>query len=130
MKNLIKTSITFLYIFFAQVYPIVHWHPDEHQDDMELRLSVHPPDFPVDDHNHQHPDEHEHDDSHFVGNWDYTIQSNTFDLNLAEKHFVKYESFTYESQVLNRKPQDIPLKLPRHFLSKFLLNRAPPNTCL
>jgi hypothetical protein len=130
MNKLIRISTILIYILFAQVYAIVHWHAHEHDDQIELRLSVHPPEFPLDNHDHDdhhdHEGEHEHEETHFDGDWDYTFPSNTFSLKLAEQPFFTSEFFDYESQVLNRKPQEIPLKIPRHYLPLTIPGRAPP----
>ena len=130
MKNLIRISTILVYILFTQVYSVVHWHAHEDHDQIELRLSVHPPEFPLDDHGHEDhqndSSEHEPNDHHFVGDWDYTYSSNTISYKLAEKPFFICEFFDHESQVLKRKPQEFPLKLPRHYLPKILPNRAPP----
>jgi hypothetical protein len=134
MNKLLRITTIFIYILFAQVYSVVHWHAQEDHDQIELRLSVHPPEVPLDEHDHEdhqnHSGEHEPNDHHFVGDWNYTIPSNTLSFKLAEQPFFISEFFNHKSQVLNRKPQEIPLKLPRHYLPIFLLNRAPPYSCL
>ncbi len=130
MIRIIRISSIIIYLLFTQVWSIVHWHADEHHGEIEIRLSVHPPEFPIDDYDHEDhhdkPEEHEHDDTHFVGNWDYTFQAKTFSFKLAEPLLVSIKSLKYKSQVLNRTPQEIPQKYLRQYLHVAIPNRAPP----
>jgi len=127
MKSIVKISILLSYIIFAQVYPIVHWHAQEHHDKVELQLSVHPPEVGEDDYDqHNHTDEHEHEDVHFEGDWDYTLLAKTFSFIIFEQQLPIIEILIDEPQVLNRKPNDIPLKLPHHYLQTAIPDRAPP----
>jgi hypothetical protein len=108
----------------------VHWHAQEHHDKIELHLSVHPPEFPIDNHDHDgqqdHKSEHEHEDTHFVGDWDYTFQTKTFSFKIAVQPLDNIDILNNEPKVLSRKPQDIPLKFTQHYLQVGIPNRAPP----
>ncbi|KAA3616771.1 MAG: hypothetical protein D8M58_17340 [Calditrichaeota bacterium] len=130
MNHLIKISIILLYIVFAQIYPVVHWHAQEHHDDVAFRLSVHPPEvqldsFDHDDHNDQ-ADEHEHEDTHFDGDSDYTIHAKTTNSIITAKTLKSYVASEIEPQVLSRIPRYIPLKIPSQYLPLSFPNRAPP----
>jgi len=131
MNRILKISILFFYVFFTQVYPVVHWHAQEHDEDVELRLSVHPPEIllhdSIHDDHHDKADEHEHEDIHFEGDFDYTFQSKTIvsttlfkSLNVSEVLYFK------PSQPLSRAPIHTPLKIPSQYLSITIPNRAPP----
>jgi len=130
MKRIITISSIIIYLLFSQVWSIVHWHADEHHGELEIRLSVHPPDLPADDHDHEdHHDksgEHDHNDTHFVGDWDFTFQAKTTSFKLAETLLVSINNLKSKSQVLNRTPKDIPLKCFRQYLHVAIPNRAPP----
>jgi hypothetical protein len=130
MDRIIKISCIIIYLLFTQVWSIVHWHADERHGKIEIRLSVHPPDLLIDDHDHEDhhdtPEEHEHDDTHFVGDWDYTYRVNTTIIESASPLLICIYSLIPESQVLDRAPQDIPLKFTQHYLQVVIPNRAPP----
>ena len=130
MNKISTISSLIFYLLFTQVWSIVHWHADEHHSEIEIRLSVHPPELPIDDHDHEDhhdkPEEHEHNDTHFVGEWDYTFLAKTFSFKLAKPLLVSINSLKYKSQVLNRTPQEIPLKFLRQYLHVAIPNRAPP----
>ncbi len=130
MNSIIKISCIFFYLFFAQMYPIVHWHAQEHHDNIDLRLSVHPPEFPIDNHDHDdqedHASEHEHEDTHFVGDWDYTFRAKTFSFKITVQPLDDIDILNNEPKVLSRKPQDIQLKFTQHYLQVGIPNRAPP----
>jgi hypothetical protein len=129
MNNLIKTITITVYILFTQVYSVVHWHSDDHRDGIQLEVSIHPPELPVDDfHNDpgHHTGEDNHDDNHFVGTKDYTFTSTIFPVKIESLSYIIQKNTEQESQVLNRKPRDIPPKLPRENLQEILPNRAPP----
>jgi hypothetical protein len=130
MNNIIKISSIIIYLIFTQVWSVVHLHADERHGEIEIRLSVHPPDLPIDDHDHEdHHDkseEHEHTDTHFVGDCDYTFRINTFNFESAPPLLIGVSSLIPKSQVLDRTPQDIPLKITQHYLQIAIPNRAPP----
>ena len=115
------------------MYPIVYWHEDEHDDKIKFHLSVHPPELLLDvqDHadHHDHLCEHDHEEDHFVGDRDYTLQSKSFRIQITKEQFFFYKFFGHESQVLKYKPTEIPLKFPGHYIAKNLANRAPPYSC-
>ncbi len=130
MNSIIKISSIIIYLLFTQVWSIVHWHADEHHGEIEIRLSVHPPDLPIDNYDHEDhhdkPEEHEHNDTHFVGYWDYTFRVNTFSFESAPLLLIGIYNLIPKSQVLNRTPQEIPLKYLRQYLHVAIPNRAPP----
>ena len=134
MNRIIKISCLITYLLFALVYPIIHFHAQEHHDEIEIRLSIHPPELISDKHSHdhehsdehKHTDGHKHDDTHFAGDWDYTLQINSFSFKISEKQLFEVEILDEEHQVLSRKPQDIPLKLPPGFRLLNISERAPP----
>ena len=130
MKRIIRINSIIIYLLFTQVGSIVHWHADEHHDEIEIRLSVHPPELPIDDHyhegHHDKPEEHEHNDTHFVGDLDYTFRVNTFNFESAPPLLISINSLIPKSQVLDRTPQDIPLKFTQHYLQVGNPRRAPP----
>lgn len=130
MNRIITINSIIFYLLFTQVWSIVHWHADEHHGEMEIRLSVHPPELPIDDHNnedhHDKTEEHGHKNTHFIGDWDYTFQSKTLSFKLAEPLLVNINNFKSKSQVLNCAPQEIPLKCFRKYLHAAIPNRAPP----
>ena len=130
MNRIIRISSIIIYLLFTQVLSIVHWHADEHHGEIEIRLSVHPPELPIDDHDHEdhhdRPEEHEHNHTHFVGDWDYTFRVNTFSFESAPPLLISIHSLNPKSQILDRTPQDIPLKFTQHYLQVAIPNRAPP----
>jgi hypothetical protein len=130
MNNLIKIASIVVYIFFAQVYPIVHWHPDDHHNDIGLHMSEHSPELPLNDHHHDdhpgHTDELEHGDCFFVSSQDYTIASSTSTLKLITQTYITKNFIDPDSQILNHKPKEVPLNLAKHNLPDILPNRAPP----
>ncbi|KAA3614134.1 MAG: hypothetical protein D8M58_18235 [Calditrichaeota bacterium] len=130
MHIIIKIISLLIYVFFTQVYPVVHWHAQEHQNDVELQISIHPPDVIVDNHDHGehhgHNDEHEHEDTHFDGDSDYTIHAKTTNSIITAKTFKSYVASEIEPQVLSRIPRYIPLKIPSQYLPLSFPNRAPP----
>ena len=93
MNRITKFSILLIYFFFAQVYPVVHWHAQEHHGDLELQLSIHPPEIDLEniDH-HEQTDEHEHQDSHYKGDLDYTLQIKTTLAKIISKPFAVFET--------------------------------------
>jgi hypothetical protein len=127
---MIKTGSILIYILFAQVYPVVHWHAYQHHDGLELRLSVHPPEFPVDTERHdshdKQSDSHEHEHVHFEGNWEYTFQIKIFSTVISKQFYPNIDSADIEQRILNRQPLDIPLKIPGHYLPLTISDRAPP----
>ena len=120
-----------IYILFAQVSPYVHWHAHEHQGEIDLRVSIHPPEIITDIHKHDdHHDqaqEHEHDDFHFIVDSDYINQVKTLTSFFTDHPFIIIDYLVDENQVLDRKPQDIPLKLLWHYLPSIVSYRAPPH---
>lgn len=130
MKRTIKISGLFLYILFTQVYPVVHWHAQEHQGDVELHLSVHPTELTLDtfdhDDHHDKSDEHEHEDIHFDADWEYILQTKTLHSPITVKAFQNFESLDIKPQVLSRIPKYIPLKVPSQYSPLSFPNRAPP----
>lgn len=131
--RLLKIGYIFIYILFTQVYTSVHLHAYEHQDKIEIELSVHPPEFSKNHHghdeHHDHATEHEHEDLHFVGDWEYNFQSRTFSPVLIVNSIIFHEIIDDEPPVLTRMPRDFPLKLPESFLPSILPERAPPQPC-
>jgi hypothetical protein len=132
MNRIIKITLLLIYVFFTQVYPVVHWHAQEHDNDVELCLSVHPPQvlFANFDHNNHHdqPDADEHEDNHFECDWEYTFQSKTIDSAISFKALYDSETQDFEPQPLNRVPRHFPLKFTSQYLSLTAPNRAPPFT--
>jgi hypothetical protein len=130
MNRIIKVSNLLIYILFTQVYPSVHWHAQEHHDDVELKLSVHPPEVIMDnfdhDNHHDQDDGHEHEDTHFDGDRDYIFQAKTISYTFAVKTFKDFVTLDSEPQVLSRIPKYIPLKIPSQHLPLTIPNRAPP----
>ncbi len=130
MNRIIRISSIIIYLLFTQVWSIVHWHADEHHGEIEIRLSVHPPELPIDDHDHKdhhdRPEEHEHNHTHFVGDWDYTFRVNTFNFESAPPLLIGIYSLVPKSQVLDRTPQNIPPKFTQYYLQVSIPNRAPP----
>ena len=130
MNNIIKISSIVIYLIFTQVWSVVHLHADERHGEIEIRLSVHPPELAIDDHDHEDhhdkPEEHEHDDTHFVGDWDYTYRVNTYSFESATPLLIGIYSLIPESQELDRSPQEIPLKFTRHYLQVGIPHRGPP----
>ena len=130
MIRIIRISNIIFYLLFTQVGSIVHWHADEHHGEIEIRLSVHPPELPVDDHDHKDhhdkPEEHEHNDTHFVADLDYTFRVNTFSFESTPPSLIGIYSLIHLSQLLDSTPQDIPLKFTQHYLQIGIPLRAPP----
>ena len=128
MNNFIKISIIFCYILFAQVYPVVHWHAHEHQDEIELHICTHPPDLLTNENeaDHDHLCTHEHEDTHFNGDWDYTIQKRTSSLKLAKQLLVSTNILSDPPKVYRQTTQEIEPKLPHDYLQVTFPDRAPP----
>ena len=63
-NKIVKINFLLIFIFFTQISPFIHWHAHEHRGEVDLRVSVHPPEFPIEDNTHDdHHDqvgEHEH----------------------------------------------------------------------
>ena len=130
MNKIIKISSLFIYVLFTQVYPVVHWHAQEHHSDVELQISIHPSKIIVDnfdhDEHHDQNDEHEHEDTHFDGDTDYTLQAKTTNSIFIAKAIKSYVTSEIEPQVLSRIPRYIPLKIHSQYLHLSFPNRAPP----
>lgn len=132
MNRIIKISIFFIYALFTQVYPVVHWHAQEHHDDVEIQLSFHPPEMNMDNFDHDtHHDqtdkhEHEHENSHIDGDWEYTFQVKNTKSPITVMSFLNFELADIETQVLSKIPKHIPLKIPDQYIPLSFPSRAPP----
>jgi len=131
-KITIIISLLF-YILFTQVYPVVHWHAHEHQDGIELHLIAHPPEFSADgvnhDKNHEHSDANGHHESHFDGDWNYTLQSKPVRVQFRTQQFFFCEVLNIKSHTILVFTHEVPFLLPRYILPESLSNRAPPSFC-
>ena len=130
MNRIIRIRPLYIYILFTQVYPVVHWHAQEHHDEIEIRLSIHPPEVLLDhsdhDDHHNKNDKHENEDTHFDGDTDYTLQTKTTNSKITAKTIKSYLILEIEPQVLSRIPRFMPLKIPGQYLPLSFPNRAPP----
>jgi hypothetical protein len=129
MIRLAKISCLITYIFFTQISPFIHWHVHEHQGEMDFQLSVHPPEFPLENHahddHHDGTDEHQHQDTHLDTEQDYTLQVKTLSITATE-HTIQIINISDNHKPFILTPLDIPFKVPRHYLAASLPDRAPP----
>jgi len=129
MKKLIPIYSLIIYVFFMQIYPVVHWHAQEHNDNIELKISIHPPQLsePVeqDDH-HKHASDHDHQDVHFETDQHYTYPVNSYSTHITINTLIEFHNIDLKTQVVIRKPLDVPLKIPHACLQKITPLRAPP----
>ena len=133
MKNSFKICVLFVYFLFSQVYPFVHKHAGQDHYDLELNLFLQAPEISDCGHEHEshhpHAHEHAHHDAHFLGDWEYTFQMPVMFFSIETPIVICFETPLEETSVLIGKPQDIPLKLPRDYLTGILPDRAPPQFC-
>lgn len=127
MKKTVKLLAIISYILFTQVYPVVHLHAQEHTDQFELKISVHPPEFSDQNNHHDdHEDSHNHEDTHFDTDCNYTYPVNTYNFISNVQILREVIDFDIEANVVVRKVYDIPIKIPQYYLSDTSLLRAPP----
>ena len=133
MKNFIKISSVIFYILLTQVYPGLHWHAHEHHDEVELTLSIHPPELPVDEHDqsgqHDHRGDHDHEKTHFSGNWDYTFQSRTLRINSTVQQILAVVDADPGLQIYIPLQEEQPSNFHHDYISRALSQRAPPLYC-
>ena len=119
-----------IFLLFSQVSANVHWHVDEYDNDLEIRLSIHPSELVNVNYSNTHHndpiDHHDHNDLHFESNDNFTRRPNSnisqiFKSNLTEKFStpIKLKVFTYNyiDVVLFRAPCSLQSKIS---------DRAPP----
>ena len=133
MKSILKISYLVIYVFFMQISPFVHWHVHDHQGELNIQVSVHAPEFPVEHHAHDDHhvgmDEHQHRDIHLDADRDYTIQVKTINRTPTNLTFTII-NIPNDNKEYYLTPPDIPLKVPRHYLATVLPDRAPPHLTL
>lgn len=133
MKVMQKISILIIYFIFSQVYPFVHWHAHEHHDELKVELSVHPPEYPVENHDHEEHSDHAHahhpNNIQFIGDKNYTTPVKNFKLIISEQIFFSFVTIEYKPHILSHAPLEYPLKFPQDKLLKIIPQRAPPEIC-
>jgi hypothetical protein len=58
--------VIFHFLYFAQIYPFIHFHPVNHQGGLRIEVHLHLMDYHDDDHA-------DHHDDHFHGGKDHLI---------------------------------------------------------
>jgi len=130
MNKTINIISVIFYILFTQVYPVVHWHAHDDQNEIELHVVVHPPDFPTDgaghkDH-HEHSGAHDQHMSHFDGDWNYTDQSKPAKIQISKYFYSHSEHLNLEIQIIKSNNDEESNTLSSfNYLSRHS-NRAPP----
>ena len=125
---MIRVLSLILYILFMHVYPVVHWHAHEHDGDMGVHASVHPPNMSIETHDHDHHDEeHAHEDDHVDGTWEFVSQNQSIRFVPIVHILFHFEQVELDAQIHSRLPREYPLKLPRDHLPTTESNRAPPS---
>ncbi len=124
------TSLIF-YLIFTQVYPVLHVHAHEHHGEIEFQISLHPPELPFEQHEHEddHHDHehHEHDETHFQGSIDYTIRSHKLLVKDILQVVTPVSINIDEQPVLTLESTELPLRIsPSHWYAGNYL-RGPPN---
>lgn len=140
MIRIIKYFTLASYILFAQAQGFVHFHVHDHHDEVTFRVSVHPPDIPVDDHlpedhdkhghhhemDHNHQEDHSHDDAHSEAKGDFTFRIKA--LNSVQIQGVSSQETFHEkiSAPTGFYPVQQSLLLLGEYLPSGISSRAPP----
>ncbi len=127
-KSVTFLFLSFLFLFYTQVYPFVHFHHFEDGHESRIKVSAHPisPE-PIGNHVNQHKhQQHDENDLHFIGDWEYInnkpVQNIQIDFPVFFFSQLAFDHQFKEVEVFNyTEPEVIPL-LFRIPPSK----RAPP----
>ena len=130
MKISKQISIIIFSFLIAHVYSFVHWHAHEDENQIEIHLSVHPPDLPIHEHHHDNHQCHtQHTgESNVLGEWNFTIQKTNPKVYTPDCLFVYYTLPDEKLKVFAVNFPEFDLKLPQNDLIKILPQRAPPIT--
>ena len=128
MKISKQISIIIFSFLIVHVYSFVHWHAHESENQIEIHLSVHPPDLPI--HEHHHEGHHCHSqhagESDVLGNWNFTIQKNSTKLYSSD-YIIDYNNIPDEKpKVFAGSSPELVLNFPHDDVAKILPQRAPP----
>lgn len=119
-----------VFLLFSQVSANVHWHVDEHDNELEIRLSVHSDDIvevhhPI-NHHDEPKDHHNHNDIHFETCDDYTRRPNSNISQSFTTNLLETVTTTFELNVSTFNFKDAALFRPPCFLRSEISDRAPP----
>jgi hypothetical protein len=126
VKKQIAPLFLLVYFLFAQVYPYLHVHVHSEENQQHVEFTFHP----VDGCDFEHAGEkaHHHENDHFQGDWEHTVQKTEV------KNSVSLSMFFAENRIQFFLPQQ-----HLHFSSFKPLNsryqyfydplRAPPLSC-
>ena len=126
-----KISIIVLYFLIVHVYSFVHWHAHEHQNQIELHLSVHPPQFPINDHDHKshHCHAQDNDEVTVAGNWEFLPQNKKTDFEFPKYPIISYTKLDNKPKIVIHNLVDKQFISTQYYLTEILPQRAPPKTC-
>jgi hypothetical protein len=113
------------------VYSFVHWHAHELENQIELHISVHPPDLPIHEHNHE--DHHCHSqhtgETDIISDWNFTLQKNKIKIKFSAFSLYSFTKLDNRPEIFQYTPLENPHTKLKYCLAKVLPQRAPPKIC-
>ncbi len=133
MKTILKILIVPVYLIFAQIHPLLHWHNhDAHNNvdlDICLQYSEHQENDCGNENYHKHTNVHDHGDAHCTGDWIHISKVKGKSISPGKQFYILHETDYNNNESINPLYLYIPLNPERYYLQDNFSDRAPPRFC-